>query len=70
MKKDSKIQWRRWEKLGEAKAKGGLGFEHLKAFNKTLLAKYIWRILQYPDSLAAHILRSKNFSNGNVEREA
>lgn len=37
-KKEKKIHWRNWTKLGESKSSGGLGFWDIEAFNKTLLA--------------------------------
>lgn len=44
------------EKLGEAKSIGGLGFRDIEAFNTTMLVKQIWRMLQFPDSLASQVL--------------
>jgi hypothetical protein len=48
-----------WERMGVAKNKGGLGFRDLTLFNKALLAKKIWRLLQNPDSLIAKIFMAK-----------
>lgn len=45
-------------KLGEGKSFGGLGFQDLHAFNKAMLAKQLWRILKYPESLVTTILRN------------
>ncbi|XP_040996130.1 uncharacterized protein LOC121242318 [Juglans microcarpa x Juglans regia] len=47
------IHWRSWETLGEVKSKGGLGFRNLNSFNKALMAKQVWRFIQYPDSLVS-----------------
>jgi len=47
MEKLSKIHWCSWEKLGKSKAMGGLGFRDLRLFNKALLAKLGWRLINY-----------------------
>ncbi|XP_059436470.1 uncharacterized protein LOC132169451 [Corylus avellana] len=59
---DKKIHWMSWERMGRAKNVGGLGFRDLICFNKALLAKQCWRLLQYPYSLAAKIIKAKYYS--------
>lgn len=44
----------------------GLGFGDLVSFNKALLAKQIWRLLQNPTSLAARIIRAKYYPSKTV----
>jgi hypothetical protein len=49
--------------MGRAKSIGGLGFRDLVSFNKALLAKQGWRLLQDPDSMVGKILKAKYFPN-------
>ena len=48
------------------KARGGLGFRNLKAFNLTILAKRVWRILNNPSSLLARVIKARYFPTGNL----
>lgn len=61
---DTKIARKSWEKMGRSKSLGGLGFRDLECFNKALLEKQGWRLLQQPDSLIAQILREKYYPRG------
>lgn len=61
-----KIHWLKWEKLSCPKEKMGLGFQSLEGFNKSLLAKWVWRILQYLNSLPAHTLQVRYFPDSNI----
>jgi hypothetical protein len=62
---DKKIHWMCWEKIGPSKSRDGMGFRALISFNKALLAKQRWRLIQQPDSLAGQILKGKYYSSGN-----
>jgi hypothetical protein len=62
---DSKIHWMSWSKMGRSKTVGGLGFRDLNMFNKALLAKQCWRLIQNPDSLISQIIRAKYYPNSS-----
>lgn len=44
-----------------SKFRGGLGFRHLGLFNKSLLAKQVWRLITSPTTLAARTLKARYF---------
>ncbi|KAL0395298.1 UNVERIFIED_CONTAM: putative mitochondrial protein [Sesamum latifolium] len=58
-----RVHWLSWDKLCAIKQEGGLGFRKLGAFNRTMLAKQIWRILTNPDSLRSRMLKQKYYPN-------
>lgn len=57
----SKVAWMKWERLGRAKGIGGLGFRDIECFNKALLAKQGWRLVQSPDSFVAQVMKAKYY---------
>lgn len=42
---------------------GGLGFHNLEDFNKTLLGKIAWKIINNPIALWIRVLKSVYFEN-------
>ena len=44
-----------------SKAKGGIRFRDLHLFNKALLARQGWRLMQNPQSMVARLLKAKYF---------
>jgi hypothetical protein len=50
--------------MGVSKFHGRVGFRDLEIFNKALLAKQGWRLLQFPNSLVARIMQEKYFAMG------
>ncbi|KAL0448320.1 UNVERIFIED_CONTAM: putative mitochondrial protein [Sesamum latifolium] len=61
-----RIHWLSWNKLCVSKNEGGLGFRKLGAFNRAMLAKQLWRIINNPSSLLSRILKQKYFPHSDV----
>jgi hypothetical protein len=58
---ERKIHWVRKGQLVRPKKEGGMGFRDLHLFNKALLARQGWRLLQHPHSLVYRFLKAKYF---------
>ena len=56
-----KIYWTKWEKLYVPREERGTGFCMIHEFNLALLAKQLGRLIKFPDSLVARVLRGKYY---------
>lgn len=59
------IHWCTWENLCLLKEDGGFGFRNFAKFNIALLAKQGWRLVNYPNSLLARVLKAKYYPNSD-----
>jgi hypothetical protein len=50
--------------MGQSKTDGRMGFRDLICFNKALLAKQGWCLIQYPNSLVVTIIKAKYYPKG------
>ncbi|XP_013654345.3 uncharacterized mitochondrial protein AtMg00310-like [Brassica napus] len=55
------IHWAKWDKVCLPKEEGMIGFRLIYEFNLALLAKQLWRLVQYPDSLVVRVLRGRYY---------
>ncbi|KAL8502039.1 hypothetical protein ACS0TY_021246 [Phlomoides rotata] len=62
---ERKVYWIAWKKLCRPRKKGGLGLKDLRSFNKVMLGKQGWRILQNPTSLLSRTLQARYFRRRN-----
>lgn len=63
---ENKMHWLSWDLLCRRKKKGGLGYRDLHLFNLAMLARQGWRLLAFPDSLCAQVLRVKYYPDGKL----
>nr|GEW86844.1 reverse transcriptase [Tanacetum cinerariifolium] len=59
--KANPVRWCSWEKMCFLKFRGGLGFRHFGVFNRSLLAKQVWRLITNPTTLAVKVLKAHYF---------
>ena len=61
-----KIYWNKWEVLCKPKMEGGLGFKDLCKFNKAMLAKQVWQLINDTRSLFYRVFKVKYFPNYSI----
>lgn len=62
----SKIHWKAWPKLLQPKSTVGIGFRDLTLFNKALLAKQVWRMLENLDHLVTTVFKPCYFKHTDI----
>ena len=55
------IHCAKWEKMCASIEERGIGFPMIHEYNLALLAKHLWRVVQFPNSLVARVLRGKYY---------
>ena len=55
--------WMKWGKICTPKAIGGIGFRDLHLFNKALIAKQGWRLMNHTDTLCYRVMKARYFPN-------
>jgi len=55
------MHWQRWELLTRPEVQGGMGFRDLRLFNKAMLWKQGWRLIENPNSLCAKVLKGRYY---------
>ena len=61
-----KMAWISWDRMAKPKSVGGLGMRDFLKFNKALLAKISWRLLDKPDCLLGKILKGKYLPESHI----
>jgi hypothetical protein len=61
-----RMHWLSWDKLTQPKLNGGMGFRDFRVYNQALLARQSWRLLQFPDSPCARLLKAKYYPSGHL----
>ncbi|KAH9725592.1 putative reverse transcriptase/RNA-dependent DNA polymerase [Citrus sinensis] len=55
------IHYAKWGKMSHAKSRGGLSFREMLSFNRALVAKQGWRLLQYLELLVTRVLKARYY---------
>jgi hypothetical protein len=61
-----RMHWLPWDKLTQPKLNGGMGFRDFRVYNQALLVRHSWRLLQFPDSPCAWLLKAKYYPSGHL----
>jgi hypothetical protein len=61
-----KTHWVNWNTMLRSKVQGGMGFRDMRLLNQALLARQAWRLIAFPESLCARVLKAMYYPNGNL----
>jgi hypothetical protein len=61
-----RMHWMSWDNLTKRKGQGGMGFRDLHLFNQALLPRQAWRLIAFPNSLCARLLKAKYYPSGEL----
>lgn len=59
-----KTAWVSLSDLTMKKCCGGMGFKDLRLFNQAMLARQAWRLIVFPESLCARLLKARYYPRG------
>ncbi|KAL6203064.1 hypothetical protein ACLB2K_026768 [Fragaria x ananassa] len=60
-----KLHWKAWDSLCRSKLEGGIGFKDHHTYNKALLTKHCWKLINRPNSLWGKVMKARYFPNSN-----
>lgn len=55
------VNWVSWDRMSRPKQFGGLGFKKLHEFNLVMVGTTAWKLVSYPDSLVARLIKAKYY---------
>jgi hypothetical protein len=61
-----KTHWIACDIMLRPKNYGGVGFRDMRLFNQALLGRQAWRLIQFPNTLCAQLLKAKYYPSGSL----
>ncbi|XP_058741949.1 uncharacterized protein LOC131614373 [Vicia villosa] len=65
---ERKVHWLSWECLARSKSIGGMGFWGISEFNKRLLGKQYWRLMNNENSLVGKVFKRRYFPRVSIDK--